>query len=125
MFKKKIFYTCHSASGKVLLDFGNTALSNQDIGAIHCKVGDDVWSIGNAQYIPDLAESTYSIFLQIWSPGHGMHYSFVIDEGLFILFVLFKTKAILSTDDIYLDSVLVLSPLLNNDCYQNFGTESS
>jgi hypothetical protein len=55
------------------------------------------------RYVPDLAESIYSLFLHIQCPCHGLHSSF--EDGLFIVFPEFKTKALLGNDDIYLDAV--------------------
>jgi hypothetical protein len=70
---------------------------------VHCKIGDDTLLIHNIRYIPDLAETIYSLFLHIQSPGHGLQSSF--EKELFILSSSFKTKAILGTNDIYLDAV--------------------
>lgn len=59
--------------------------------------------VKDVQYIPDLAESLYSLFLHIQLPDHGFHSSY--DNGLFITFPMFTTKAVLGTDDIYLDAL--------------------
>jgi hypothetical protein len=60
-------------------------------------------SIEGVRYIPDLAESIYSLFLHIKCPGHGLRSSF--DTGLDIVFPEFSTKAIIGLNDIYLDAV--------------------
>ena len=78
------------------------------------------------RYIPDLAESIYSLFIHIKNPGHGLSSSF--DKGLFIQFPGFETKALIGQDDIYLDATPVLhhnvieamvpvstSPIIEND----------
>ncbi len=97
-----------------------------------CKIGDHVLHIQDVHYIPDLAESIYSLFLHIQCPKHGLHSSF--EEGLYIVFLEFKTKALLGTDDIYLDAVPATdgydypAPIpdhnqsLSNDCNPNTDT---
>jgi hypothetical protein len=110
MFKdRELFETLHPASGHVILGDGKTSLSIKGVGTVKCKIGLHVLRIENVRYIPDLAESIYSLFLHIQCPSHGLHSSF--DTGLFIIFLEFRTKAIVGTDDIYLDAV----PILNND----------
>jgi hypothetical protein len=59
--------------------------------------------IDNVRYVPDLAESIYSLFLHIKCPHHGLQSSF--EDGLKIIFPEFTTSAILGKDDIYLDAV--------------------
>jgi hypothetical protein len=103
MFKEREFFdSIRPASGKVFLGDGKTKLLVKGIGTVKCKIGDHVLCLENVRYIPDLSESIYSLFLHIRSPGHGLHSTF--DDGLFILFPTFRTKAILGTDDIYLDA---------------------
>jgi hypothetical protein len=89
------------------------------IGTVKCKIGDHVLCLENVQYIPDLSESIYSLFLHIRSPGHGLHSTF--DDGLFILFPTFRTKAILGTDDIYLDAAPFHLPSDQVDCNSSIG----
>ncbi len=67
--------------------------------------------------IPDLSESKYSLFFHIRSPVHGLHSH--SNEGLFIIFPKFKAKAILVTDDIYLDAVPIHPPISHDDCCQH------
>jgi hypothetical protein len=115
MFKDREFFeTLHPASGNVILGDGKTSLSIKGVGTVKCKIGSHVLWIENVRYIPDLAESIYSLFLHIQCPSHGLHSSF--DTGLFIVFPEFRTKAIVGTDDIYLDAV----PILNNDQPDHF-----
>jgi hypothetical protein len=72
------------ASGTVLLGDGTTSLKIKGIGTVKCKVGDNVLVIEGVRYIPDLAESIYSLFLHVQLPGHGLESTF--HEGLFINF---------------------------------------
>jgi hypothetical protein len=53
-------------------------------------------------YIPDLAESIYSLFQHLKSPDHGLHSSF--EGGLTIIFPSFQMTAIIGKDDVYLDA---------------------
>ncbi len=55
------------------------------------------------RYIPELAESIYSFFLHIQNLDHGLESSF--KEGLFLKFPGYKTKTLISTNDIYLDAL--------------------
>jgi hypothetical protein len=110
MFKDREFFeTLHPATGHVILGDGKTSLSIKGVGTVKCKIGSNILRIENVRYIPDLAESIYSLFLHIKCPHHGLHSSF--DTGLFIVFSEFRTKAIVGNDDFYLDAV----PVLNND----------
>ncbi len=59
----------------------------------------------NVRYIPDLSESIYSLFLHIQSPFQKLESTF--DDGLYIIFPDFKTKAIIGSHDIYLDATPV------------------
>ncbi len=54
------------------------------------------------RYVPDLAESIYSLFLHVQLPGHGLESTF--HEGLFINFPDFRSKAIIGKYAIYLDA---------------------
>jgi hypothetical protein len=94
--------------GKVILGDGQTTLDIQDIGTVKLQIGDHIHSIDNVRYIPDLAESIYSQFLHIRTPNHGLQSSF--DDGLHIIFPTFSIKAILGTDDVYLDATPVSHP---------------
>ena len=58
------------------------------------------------RYVPDLAESIYSLFLHVQLPGHGLESTF--HEGLFINFPDFRSKAIIGKYDIYLDASLII-----------------
>jgi hypothetical protein len=99
------------ASGRVILGDGKTILDIKGIGTVKCKLGKHILKIENVRYIPDLAESIYSLFLHIQSPGHGLKSSF--EEGMFIIFPTFQTKAILGTDDFYLDATPANSTVLD------------
>jgi hypothetical protein len=113
MFKNREFFeTLHLASGNVFLGDGKTVLAIKGIGTVKCRIGDHILQIEDVRFIPDLAESIYSLFLHIQCPGHGLHSSF--EDGLFICFPTFQTKAILGADDVYLDAVPVLQPVLSD-----------
>jgi hypothetical protein len=99
------------ASGRVILGDGKTILDIKGIGTVKCKLGEHILKIENVRYIPDLAESFYSLFLHIQSPGHGLKSSF--EEGMFIIFPTFQTKAVLGTDDVYLDATPANSTVLD------------
>jgi len=98
---RSFFETLQPASGTVLLGDGVTTLSIQGVGSVRCKVGPNVLHIRNVQFIPDLSESIYSLFQHIQTKEHGLESSY--DDGLFIIFPSFRMKAIIGTDDIYLD----------------------
>jgi len=53
--------------------------------------------------VPTLSESIYSLFLHTQLPHHGVYSSF--EEGLFLQFPDFKTKALIGQNDIYLDAI--------------------
>jgi len=102
MFRDQSFFeTLQPASGTVLLGAGVTTLSIQGVGTVRCKVSPNVLHIPNVQFIPDLSESIYSLFQHIQTKEHGLESSY--DDGLFIIFPSFRMKAIIGTDDIYLD----------------------
>jgi hypothetical protein len=123
MFKEREFFdSIRPANGQVFLGDGKTKLSVKDIGTVRCKIGDNVLCLDNVRYIPDLSESIYSLFLHIRSPGHGLHSTF--DDGLFILFPTFRTKAILGTDDIYLDASPIHSATTKGNTYCQASTST-
>jgi hypothetical protein len=104
MFKEREFFeTLHPANGQVILGDGGTELSIKDVGTIKCKIGDNTLRVPGVRYVPDLAEPIYSLFLHIQCPCHGLHSSF--EDGLFIVFPDFKTKALLGNDNVNLDAV--------------------
>jgi hypothetical protein len=103
MFREREFFECiHPASGRVILGDGLTTLNIQGIGTVCCKLGNNTSLIEGVRFIPDLAESIYSLFLHIRLPVHSITSSF--DEGLFVHFPSFTTKAIIGSSDIYLDA---------------------
>jgi hypothetical protein len=104
MFKDRDFFvSLHPASGKVIVGDGSTTLSIKGIGTVQCKVGSHVLTIPNVRYIPDLSESIYSLFQHIKTPDHGL--DSIYDDGLYLRFPTFKTKAMIGSDDIYLDMI--------------------
>jgi len=86
MFKERAFFdTLHPASGSVLFGDGQTSLMIEGIGTVKCKIGDNILTIPGVRYVPSLAESIYSLFVNLQYPGHGLHSSF--EDGLFIKFI--------------------------------------
>lgn len=90
-------------SGKVILGDGKTSLEIHGIGTVKLCLGGLSLSIEHVRYVPDLAESIFSLFLHIQSPGCAVHSSF--DDGLSIIFPDFQTKALIGYNNIYLDAV--------------------
>jgi hypothetical protein len=104
MFKEiEFFDSLTPTTGNVILGDGKTSLSIQGIGTVKMKIEEHELCIDNVRYVPDLAESIYSLFLHIKCPHHGLQSSF--EDGLKIIFPEFTTSAILGKDDIYLDAV--------------------
>ena len=69
MFKECEFFTkLTPAMGKVILGDGKTVLPIQGVGTVKCLVDVHELMIDNVQYIPDLSESIYSLFLHIQHP---------------------------------------------------------
>jgi len=89
------------SQGQVVLGGGNTCLSIHGIGTVTCKVGENILTIEDVRHVPDLAESTDSLFWHIQSQSHSLQLSF--EDGLHIIFPHWKTKALLGDSDIYLD----------------------
>ncbi len=80
MFREREFFTSlSSATGHVILGDGKTKLQIKGIGTVSCTIGDQLLTINNVRYVPDLAESMYSLFLQIQFPSHSLYSSH--DEG--------------------------------------------
>jgi len=73
------------------------------VGNIRCSIDGHIITIPNVRYIPELAESIYSLFLHIQHPEHGLESSF--EEGLYLKFPSFKTKALLGMTDIYINAI--------------------
>lgn len=99
--EKEFFESMSPASGTVLLGDGQTSLRIEGVGVVKCRIGDNIITIPDVRYILSLAESIYSLFVHIQQPGYGLYSSF--DEGLFINFPDFQSKAIVGDADIYLD----------------------
>jgi hypothetical protein len=78
--------------------------------------------IDNVRYVPDLSESIYSLFLHVRTPHHGLQSSF--ETGLYINFPDFQTKAIISSDDIYLDALPARVDLSDHQSESSFGLAS-
>jgi hypothetical protein len=123
MFKDKEFFTSITpATGNVILGDGRTKLTIQGIGTILLKFGEHVMQIDNVCYVPDLSESIYSLFLHVRTPHHGLQSSF--ETGLYINFPDFQTKAIISSDDIYLDALPARVDLSDHQSESSFGLAS-
>jgi len=104
MFKKREFFAnLVPTQGKVILGDGKTTLDIQGIGQIKCIVGNNTLVIDNVRYVPNLAESIYSLFLHIKQQHHGVQSLF--DDGLPLKFPNFTTKTVVGHDDIYLDAL--------------------
>ena len=100
---KGIFESITPATGHVILGDGKTSIKILGVGTVKCCIGDNILSINNVCYVPELSESIYSLFQHIQLPGHGIKSSF--EDGLFIVFPTFQTRAIIGQSDIYLDAI--------------------
>jgi hypothetical protein len=80
-------------------------LDIKGVGTIKLKFGQNILTVENVRYVPSLAESIYSLFLHIQRPDQALHSSFA--DGLSLVFPMFRTTAIIGTDDIYLDATPV------------------
>jgi hypothetical protein len=98
----EFFESITPMSGKVILGDGRTSLEIKGVGTIKLKFGNDCLLVPEVRYVPDLAESIYSLFLHIQSPGYALHSSF--GAGMSIIFPTFTTKAIIGHHDIYLNA---------------------
>jgi len=104
MFRDIEFFTHLSpVTGNVILGDGKTSVPISGVGVIKLCIDGHEMSIPDVRYVPDLAEYIYSLFCHIQQPMHGLHSSF--DEGLFIIFLKFRTKAILGKNVIYLEGL--------------------
>jgi hypothetical protein len=118
MFKEcEFFKTLVPATGKIILGDGKSSVPILGVGTVECQIGSHRLLIENVRYAPALSESIYSLFLHAPIPHHGVYSSF--EEGLFLNFSMFKTKAIIGTDDIYLDA-LPVSISTRDDCQLPF-----
>jgi len=109
MFRDRAFFEhLIPASGSVYLGDGKTSLAIQGVGTVKCMVGSHLLVIENVRFVPDLSESIYSLFQHITSPYHCLESTY--EEGLFLIFPTFKTKAIVGTHDKYIDAI----PLSDN-----------
>ena len=95
------------AKGTVLLGDGKTTLDIKGVGTVRCKIDDFILDIPQVRFAPELGESIYSLHLHIKTPQHGLESSY--ENGLFVNFPHFQTKAIIGEDDIYLDMIPVVS----------------
>jgi hypothetical protein len=103
MFKDLEFFdTMAPATGHVILGDGTTKLAIKGIGTIKCKIGSNILSVDGVRYVPELSESIYSLFLHIKNPHHSVHST--SEDGLFLVFPEFESKAIIGESDIYLDA---------------------
>jgi hypothetical protein len=109
MFKEKEYFsTILPSTGNVILGDGKTSLTIKGVGTVQCQVGNNILTLHNVRYIPELSESIYSLFQHIQCPGHSLDSSY--EGGLYINFPSFNTKAIIGQHDIYLD----VQPLSTN-----------
>jgi hypothetical protein len=107
MFRDREFFDyILPASGSVYLGDGKTSLEIQGVGTVKCMVGSQLLIIPNVRFVPGLSESIYSLFQHINSPHHRLESSY--EEGLFLIFPNFTTKAIVGKHDIYLDAIPIL-----------------
>jgi len=114
MFKEQEFFSSLTPSnGSVLLGDGKTRLQIEGVGTVQCWIDNHKISIENVRYVPTLGESIYSLLTHIKHPGHGLHST--SDQGLFITFPTFQTKAIIGDHDIYLDALPVNHVSTNSD----------
>jgi hypothetical protein len=88
MFKEREFFeSLTPATGSVFLGDGKTSLEIKGIGRVKCYVGNNILTLDNVRFIPDLGESIYSLFVHIQEPGRSINSSFT--EGLYINSYLF------------------------------------
>jgi hypothetical protein len=114
MFREKEFFeSITPATGHAILGDGKTSIKILGVGTVKCCIGDNIHSV---HYVPELSESIYSLFQHIQSPGHGLKSSF--EDGLFIVFPTFQTRAIICQSDIYLYAIPVDSmvPIPHSTC---------
>jgi hypothetical protein len=72
MFRDREFFEdITPASSKVILGDGKTKLDIKGVGNVCCFIEGHIITIPNVRYIPELAESIYSLFLHIQHPEHG------------------------------------------------------
>jgi hypothetical protein len=117
MFRDRDFFTTLSpATGKVILGDGKTSLPILGVGTVTCTIGSQIVNIENVRYVPTLSESIYSLFIHVQLPNHGLKSSF--DQGLFLEFPTFQTKAIIGKNDLFLDAL----PLPENITKQQSST---
>jgi len=107
---REFFISMLPATGKVILGDGRTSLPILGVGTVQCVIGSQILTIENVRYIPTLSESIYSLFIHVQQPNHGIHSSY--DQGLFLKFPTFQTKAIIGRDDLYLDAIPTIDHLL-------------
>ncbi len=59
--------------GQVLLGDGKTKVLISGVGTIKCKVGENICPIEGVQYVPDLAESIYTLFFSYFFISNVLH----------------------------------------------------
>jgi hypothetical protein len=62
---KGIFESITPATGHVILGDGKTSIKILGVGTVKCCIGDNILSINNVCYVPELSESIYSLFQHI------------------------------------------------------------
>jgi hypothetical protein len=103
MFKEKEFFSYITpSSGSILLGDVKTTLQIEGLGTVQCYIDNNYVTILNVRYVPSLGESVYSLLTHMKQKDHGLQSS--SDQGLFLIFPAFKTKAIIGAHDIYLNA---------------------
>ena len=80
---------------------------------VQCYIDNNYDTIPNVCCVPALGESDYSLLTHIKQKDHGLH--FTSDQGLFLIFPTFKTKAIIGAHDIYLNAFPSKSDATSSD----------
>jgi hypothetical protein len=115
MFKEREFFeTLTPTSGTVLLGDGKTRIDIKGVGTVKCFIDQHLVTLYNVCYIPSLGESVYSLFLHVNTPGHGLETT--SDQGVFITFPDFKTRAVLGENDIYLNALPYSQDSITSSC---------
>ena len=111
MFKEfEFFKHITPATGKIILGDGKSSIPIQGVGTVECKIGNHSLIIENIRYVLELSESVYSLFVHTQLPNHGVYSSY--EDGLFLQFPDFRTKAVIGSDELYLDALPLNMSLL-------------
>ncbi len=111
MFKEfEFFKHITPATGKIILGDGKSSIPIQGVGTVECKIGNHSLIIENVRYVLALSESVYCLFVHTQLPNHGVYSSY--EDGLFLQFPDFRTKAVIGSDELYLDALPLNMSLL-------------